>query len=361
MPTDRENIDTMKFKITLTLLSFFYCLTGHTQDTLQKPHLDTFLAKKISIDSFCLCYTSISDLKKSDSNLRQVEVEEMDLPKNCFGQDSRFENGKGYVSEKFPGIIFQKDQETDFISKIRLTKNFKGNLPDGTPINMQTLLLQDIFKMYPTLKDKWSSRGCSNYWNFSNDTLLFYVKIDSTKKPQFPIDETYYYNKPVEGIDLRISCYSIFSKATHEYDQLLNDPVFFLDSVNVTRIELQKYQPTDFAFVTVYKDTNAIKLVGSQGKYGAVYIETKKFARNKYWSFLKSKSNDYLRAVPSPENDKNIIYILNDKILKTNYEAALSIINETNFIDMEVIDKKTLKKNYNVSNKDFGIIIHTTK
>jgi hypothetical protein len=41
---------------------------------------------------------------------------------NCYGQDSRFENGKGYYSVKFPGIIFQKDQQTDFISKITLTK-----------------------------------------------------------------------------------------------------------------------------------------------------------------------------------------------------------------------------------------------
>ena len=351
----------MKFKLAFIFLFAFYTLAGHSQNASQKPQIDTSLTKKISIDSFCLCFTSLLDLQKLDSNLQQVEVEEMDLPKNCFGQDSRFENGKGYTSQKFPGIVFQKDQETNFISKIRLTKNFKGNLPDGTPINMQTLLLQDIFKMYPNLKDKWGSRGCSNYWSFSNDTLLFYVKIDSTKKPQFPIDEAFYYNKPVEGIDLRISCYGVFKKANHEYDQLFSDPVFFLDSVNVTRIELQKYQPTDFAFITVYKDTNAIKLVGPQGKFGAVYIETKTFARNKYWNFLKSKSNDYLKAVPSAENDKNVVYVLNDKILKTNYEADLSTISETNFTDIKVIDKKTLKKDYNISNKDFGIIIQTTK
>jgi hypothetical protein len=356
-----HNIETMKFKTTLTLLSFFYFLAGHSQDTLQKVTIDSSLAKKISIDSFCLCYTSLSDLKVLDSNLQQVEVEEMDLPKNCFGQDSRFENGKGYYSEKFPGIVFQKDQETDFISKIRLTKDYKGNLPDGTPINMQSLLLQDVFKIYPALKDKWGSRGCSNYWSFSNDTLLFYVKIDTTKKPQFPIDEAFYYTKPVEAIDLRISCYSVFKNANHEYDQLLSDPVFFLDSINVTRLELQKYKPTDFATVTVYKDSNAIKLVGPQGKYGAVYIETKTFARNRYWNFFKGKSNEYLKAVPNVESDKNVVYILNGKVLKTNFEADLSLINDKNFIDLNVIDKETLKKNYDVKGKDFGIVIRTNK
>jgi hypothetical protein len=351
----------MKFKIALIFLSFFYFFKAVSQDTLQRETIDSSLARKISIGNFCLCYTSVPHLKNLDSNLQQVEVEEMDLPQNCYGQDSRFENGKGYYSEKFPGIIFQKDQETDFISKIRLTKDFKGNLPDGTPINMRHLLLQDVFKMYPALKDKWGSRGCSNYWSFSKDTLLFYVKIDTTKKPQFPIDEAYYYSKPIEAIDLRISCFSIFDKANRKYDQLFTDPVFFLDSVNMTRIELQKYKPTDFATVTVYKDSNAIKLVGDQGKYGAVYIETKKFARNKYWNFLKRKSNDYLKAVPSPEDEKNVVYILNDKILKTNYEADLSVLNEENFIDMEVIDKKTLKKVYKISNKEFGVVIHSTK
>ena len=100
-------------------------------------------------------------------------------------------------------------------------------------------------------------------WSFSNDTLFFYVKIDTTKKPPFPIDEAYYYDKPVEAVDLLISCYRIFEKK-ERYKQLFNDPVFFIDSVNVTRIEMQEYQPTDIAIVTVYKDTNAIKLVAGQ-------------------------------------------------------------------------------------------------
>ena len=69
----------------------------------------------------------------------------------------------------------------------------------------------------------------------------------------------------------------------------------------------------------------------------------------------------YLKAVPSPEDDKSVVYILNDKILKANYEADLSVLNEENFIDMEVIDKKTLKKVYKISNEDFGIVMHSTK
>ena len=88
------------------------------------------------------------------------------------------------------------------ISKIRLTKEFKGNLPDGTPVDLKNLKLKDVFDIYPKLKDTWGSRSCSDYWSFANDTLFFYVKIDTTKKPQFPIDEDYYSDKLIEAIDL---------------------------------------------------------------------------------------------------------------------------------------------------------------
>ena len=348
----------MKFKIAFSFLLSFYCLTGHSQTNDQRSLLDTSLSKKITISGFCLCQTTLPDLRKLSNDFNPIEVEEMDLPKNCFGQDGRYENGKGYYSNKFPGIIFQKDQSTDEISKIRLTKEFKGNLPGGTPIDLKNLQLKDVFKIYPKLKDTWGSRGCSNYWRFANDTLFFYVKIDTTKKPQFPIDEAYYYDKPIEAVDLLISCHRIFEKK-ERYKQLFNDPVFFIDSVNVTRIEMQEYQPTDIAVVTVYKDTNAIKLVGEQGKFGAVYVETKKFARNKYWNYFKSKSADYLKIIPTPQSDSSVIYILDHKILKTNFEGDLSGIDDKNFIELIVIDKQKLNKDYNISGKSFGVIVRT--
>ncbi|OJY89999.1 MAG: hypothetical protein BGP13_23150 [Sphingobacteriales bacterium 40-81] len=348
----------MNFKIAFSFFLVFYYLTGHAQTNDQTSLLDTSLAKKITVSGFCLCQTTLPDLQRLSNDFKPIEVEEMDLGKKCTAQDSRFENGKGYFSAKFPGMIFQKDQSTDQISKIRLTKDFKGNLPDGTPIDMHNLRLKDVFNIYPKLKDTWGSRGCSDYWHFANDTLFFYVRVDTTKKPQFPIDEAYYYDKPIEAIDLMVSCYRIFEK-NERYKQLLNDPIFFIDSVNVTRIEMQEYQPNDIAAVTVYKDANAIKLVGEQGKFGVVYIETKRFARNKYWNYFKSKSADYLKNVPTPQSDSSVIYILNGKVLKTNFEGDLSGIDDKNFIKLTVIDKQKLSKDYNISDKSFGVIIKT--
>lgn len=346
----------MKF-ITAFLFSAIFCLTGQTQTSSQVALIDTSLAKKITVSGFCLCQTSLADLRMLAGDLKAVDVEEMDLPKNCFGEDARFENGKGYFSEKYPGIIFQKDQNTDYISKIRLTKNFKGQLPDGTPINLQNLILKEVFKAYPELSEKWGSRGCSTFWNIGNDTISFFVKIDPNRKPQYPVDEAYYAEKPVEAIDIKISCYSIFNQANNKYKKLFNDPVFFIDSVNVTRVELQNYQPTDIAVVTVYKDTNAIKLVGPQGRDGAVYIETKKFVGNKYWSFFKGKSTEYLKVVPSPGSDSSVVYILNGKVLTANFEGDLAGIDDKSFIDLQVIDKAKLLTDYGIKDKSIGIVI----
>ena len=100
----------MKFKIAFSFLLSFYCLKGHSQTNDQTSLLDTLLAKKITILGFCLCQTTLTDLRKLSSDFKPVEIEEMDLGRKCISQDSRFENGKGYYSDKFPGMIFQKTQ-----------------------------------------------------------------------------------------------------------------------------------------------------------------------------------------------------------------------------------------------------------
>ena len=102
-------------------------------------------------------------------------------------------------------------------------------------------MLKDLFKLYPAFKDKWGSRGCSDYWNFLNDTLSFFVKIDKSKQPQFPVDESYYENKPIEAIDLVTSCYNFKNddaKVLIEDDS--KDPIFFIDSIRVNKRVLQK-------------------------------------------------------------------------------------------------------------------------
>jgi hypothetical protein len=347
----------MKFAISL-VLSIFSVYSLKAQDT--QAAIDSALAAKITVSGFCLCHTTVADLKNLDKDLAEVTVEEMDLGKRCMSQDSRYINGKGYYSEIYPGMIFQKDQDEDYISKIRLTKDFKGKLPDGTHVEMDNLLLKDIIKRYPELEGKWGSRGCSDFWSFSNDTIAFYVKIDREKQPQFPIDEAYYLNKPVAGIDIMISCYSIYNKSKNNTLFPPNDPLYFVDSIRVNSGFLKNFQPTEIAYVSVYKDSNAIRLAGKDAVNGAIYILTKSFARQHYWEYFRSKSADYRDKVPDLKTEAEVIYIVNDKILEKDYEGTLFTINNDNFIEMTVVGSEFLNKAYAIHGKSLGVVIKTS-
>lgn len=345
----------MKY-ITPFLFSSIFCLTVHAQTNTPASSVNASLAKNITVAGVCLCQTSLTDLRESANDLKAVDVEEMDLPKNCYGEDARFENGKGFSSEKYPGMIFQKDQSKDYISKIRLTRHYKGLLPDGTPIDVQNLTLKEVLTIYPDFTEQWRSRDCSDFWKIGNDTLSFFVKIDPGKQ-RYPLDEAYYLNQPIAGVDITLSCYGVFNQADDKYKKFSGDPVIFIDSVMVTREAIQDYQPTDIAVVTVYKDAHAIDLVGPQGRNGAVYIETKKFARNRYWKFFKSKSTRYAKVVPTLAIDSTVVYILNGKVLTENFEGDLSRINEESFISLQVLRKHTLLKDYGVKDRSIGVLI----
>jgi len=350
----------MKFITALIICSFSFCCTLKAQEEIPESTFSTALKNKLIISGFCLCQTTLTELKALDGNLKEVNVEEMDLCSDGFTQDARFTNGKGYTSEKYPGIIFQKDNDNDFISKIRLTKDFVGNLPDGTPINMKTLLAKDVIKLYPAYDKSWGSRGCSNYWNLSNDTLSFFIKIDSTRKPRYPLDEAYYLEKPVEGIDLLISCYDIFHKADNFVLFPADEPVYFLDSIRVNTGVLKEYQPTEIAMISVYKNADSLKINDPNAKNGIIYITTKAFAREHYWNYFKSKSPEYAKQVPDLATEKKVVYILNGTVHTTNFESTLFRIDDRNFIDLKLIGKEALKKDYKIRGSSVGVVIKTT-
>ncbi|MEO8112158.1 MAG: hypothetical protein ABI594_19060, partial [Ginsengibacter sp.] len=100
----------MKFKISFIVLLLI------SLKTLSQDEVDSALASKITVSGFCLCKTTINDLKDSSDDFKLVDVEEMDMGKSCMGGDSRYVNGKGFASKKYPGLIFQKDLDEDYIS-----------------------------------------------------------------------------------------------------------------------------------------------------------------------------------------------------------------------------------------------------
>lgn len=139
--------------------------------------------------------------------------------------------------------------------------------------------------------------------------------------------------------------------------KLGEDPVFFIDSVSVSQEDLKKYDPNDISSVTVYKDKKAIELLGDDGKDGAVYIETKKFCRNRYVKYFASKSTEYKQRVTDLENEDNIQYILNERVLTIGFEGDLASIDDKVFKAIKFISKEELIKKYQIDDKDFGFQI----
>jgi len=139
--------------------------------------------------------------------------------------------------------------------------------------------------------------------------------------------------------------------------KLGDDPIFFIDSINVLQSELMKYDPTEIAQVTVFKDKEATDLFGDEGKDGVVYITTKKYAKMKYWTYFQSKSDDFKRLVPSPESDTSIQYVLNDRVLKNNFEGDLYLIDDSIFKEIKLLTKEVLQTQYKIFDKEIGFQI----
>jgi hypothetical protein len=252
-------------KTTFSLILFFTFSLLFSQNSEEKL---------INLSEIKLCELTLTDLKKQDGNLKEVEVVEMDLCSDGFVTDSRFINRKGYSSKYFPGIIFQKYEDKDLIAKIRLTKDFKGNLPDGTYINLQTLTASQVLEKYPTF-NTWNSKGCSDYWSLTNKELYFYVEIDKNKQPRYPIDEKYYLTKSIQGIDIVADCYETTKKIS------INDVLYIIDDKIVSKGDIEKYDPKDIDNITVLKQKAATEKYGEKGKNGVVIIVTKKYLEKK--------------------------------------------------------------------------------
>lgn len=216
--------------------------------------------------------------------------------------------------------------------------------------------LRDVFTIYPELKESWASRGCSDYWNFSDKKISFYVKIDKSIQPQFPVRESDYLDKPVEGVDLVASCNELLIPSTPVQVFSPDEPMIFLDSIRVNKSYIKEaYSADEFASITVIKGDDAIRLAGEEAKNGIIYIFTKDFQRTQNWNLFKAVSAE---AVKSP-SDVDVVLILNDKILTEKTKSELSSITRDNLVEIQVINKEQLQKQFGRKGI-IGVILKTT-
>src|SRR5690606_30196972 len=117
------------------------------------------------------------------------------------------------------------------------------------------------------------------------------------------------------------------------------------------------YSPDEFASITVIKGGEAISLRGEEAKNGIVYIFTKDYVRTKYWNLFRAISAPFAKAVKSP-GDVDVVYILNDKILTGKTEADLFLVTKDNLIDIQVIEKEQLKRQFGKKGR-IGVILKT--
>ena len=224
----------------------------------------------VDLSKIKFCELTIENLKAQDPELKEVKLEEMGLCPDGFVQDSRFVNRIGYESKLYPGVIFQKYEVNDIvISKIHLTMEFKGYLPDGNYIEIKTLKAADVLKKYDFL-DSWTSSGCSDYWGIKKDDKLnFYVRIDKNNEPRYPVDQKFYSEQLIQGIDIISDCYSYFKTKGH-------NPLYIVEGKEANEEFIKDLKPEDVDSITVLKDKSAVEKYGEKGKYGVLEIKLKK-------------------------------------------------------------------------------------
>ena len=78
-------------------------------------------------------------------------------------------------------------------------------------------------------------------------------------------------------------------------------------------------------------------------------------------SFFRKSSQLYDSLYKVVGNDTSFAYIINDKVQKGNYEGNLSAITAELFGGLEILTKEQLYSQYNISDKQFGILVHSKK
>jgi hypothetical protein len=148
---------------------------------------------------------------------------------------------------------------------------------------------------------------------------------------------------------------SVDSASTKTLRIVDDDPIIFLNDVIANQGEVDAFDPMQIAFITIVDDTVG-RDASPTGKQGAVYVYTKEYARSKYWNYFKQASPAYANAIPSPEQEREVAYILNGEVLELNIESELYDLIGAN-IRLQVIDGKELKKRFKVKNKKLGVMI----
>ena len=154
-------------------------------------------------------------------------------------------------------------------------------------------------------------------------------------------------------------CISLSFAQSSQYglDKLGKNPVTFIDSAKVTRAEVLAFDSKLVALMTIYDPSEATDLIGEDGKDGVIYVESRDFCKKRFLRYFKSKSTEFSKLLDSKGNDSTFQYIINGKVLTSRFDGELALVDDKVFKTLNIITKKELSSQYNITDKEYGIII----
>ena len=195
----------------------------------RKFEKDIRFLNKITVDSICPGYTTITDLKNRGKQLAPVKVIDMNMGDidslNATLDGSSW--GRNFLNFGFEVnhsglIVLQAIDSTEIIKKIKLIKGYKGKV-NNYPIEIGKTLVGDIEKAFP--KFDWSTTEASDYFYYTNkDTISFYVRKNRSLK-EFPFNEEYYRKQPVYTAEITIFFDPIY-KQDYDNDITYEKPLY---------------------------------------------------------------------------------------------------------------------------------------
>jgi hypothetical protein len=135
------------------------------------------------------------------------------------------------------------------------------------------------------------------------------------------------------------------------------NPHFIIDGQASDKSAMQTMEAEDVASLTAYYGKDAKSRYGDKAKDGAVEIETKAYAKEKYQKVLKEASSEYKSRLEAEGGDNNFQYILNGKALTGNYIGDLACLTPDLLKEIRIVGSEELINSYNIDGKAAGVVI----
>lgn len=136
------------------------------------------------------------------------------------------------------------------------------------------------------------------------------------------------------------------------------NPIIIVDSIRLKLGEISSIDPKNIASATILNDSTALAEYGGDAKDGVAIFETKSFAKRHYLNYFRRKSANFDSLYTISKNDSSFLYVINGKV-KYDDPGDLACINDKIFISLEIINADELKRRYQITDKQFGIIIRS--